>query len=570
MYDRQRGYHDDRRRYDAGPPPRSYPPARPHPAPDPYYPPRDTREDYRDYPRGRGPPPPGPPRDPYPAAPAAYARDERYSEYPRDAYYDRERDRARAWEDYYAQTGADSEPMRGAYAEERRRGGRYEDFRDRDYRDNRRPQHPASGDDRGWNRRPSHSPPDRRRGGRRSPFKESRFRRRSPSPPSPAPRRLSPPPADIRRSRDRSPSQSLAPPPKRPKLDDAASQGPVLSGSSRHLNDPPMNPLEDAAAQVPAIAPTTPDRKQESPSLILSPRLRRLSRDTDTNADAAIPEPKQEDAKPSILPEGSFARDKGKGKEILPDTKVVDVKSEELHAQFQTTSRSVVPLPNPSAMQPPKGPRHGILPSTSTGAQSAAPSSAMDALPTGPRTSTTQSFSSTAQPATPTGWDQHPPAGSDSLAPSPASTNPWGASNNGSWGRPLHPVYKVPYPVIPKFVPSPTPEEVAEQEAKAKGKGNAQGKGGNAQGKSADGSQETKPSETHEERRAKLREKNTSDYLSIYKATQRALHEMDLARVDMRMAEQRRMVADAQLELAKAGTLGIEYPGVSALPTAAD
>jgi len=49
-----------------------------------------------------------------------------------------------------------------------------------------------------------------------------------------------------------------------------------------------------------------------------------------------------------------------------------------------------------------------------------------------------------------------------------------------------------------------------------------------------------------------------SDYVQVAKATRRALHELDLAAIDLRAAENRRKVADSQVEKARAGVLGID------------
>ncbi|PPQ64026.1 hypothetical protein CVT24_009400 [Panaeolus cyanescens] len=48
------------------------------------------------------------------------------------------------------------------------------------------------------------------------------------------------------------------------------------------------------------------------------------------------------------------------------------------------------------------------------------------------------------------------------------------------------------------------------------------------------------------------------EHLQYVKGLQRALHELDLATIDLRAAETRRKIADAQLERAKTGTLGID------------
>jgi hypothetical protein len=48
-----------------------------------------------------------------------------------------------------------------------------------------------------------------------------------------------------------------------------------------------------------------------------------------------------------------------------------------------------------------------------------------------------------------------------------------------------------------------------------------------------------------------------SDYVQVAKATRRALHELDIATIDLRAAENRRKLADSQVEKARAGVLGI-------------
>jgi len=49
-----------------------------------------------------------------------------------------------------------------------------------------------------------------------------------------------------------------------------------------------------------------------------------------------------------------------------------------------------------------------------------------------------------------------------------------------------------------------------------------------------------------------------SDCLQHEKGARRALHELDMATVDLRAAEGRRKIADMQLEKAKTGSLGID------------
>lgn len=48
------------------------------------------------------------------------------------------------------------------------------------------------------------------------------------------------------------------------------------------------------------------------------------------------------------------------------------------------------------------------------------------------------------------------------------------------------------------------------------------------------------------------------DYLQRAKSLRRALHELDLATIDLRAAEIRRQIADNQLEKAINGALGID------------
>jgi len=51
----------------------------------------------------------------------------------------------------------------------------------------------------------------------------------------------------------------------------------------------------------------------------------------------------------------------------------------------------------------------------------------------------------------------------------------------------------------------------------------------------------------------------STKYLDISKGARRALHELEMAMIDLRAAEQRRIVADEQLQKAREGTLGIDY-----------
>lgn len=47
-------------------------------------------------------------------------------------------------------------------------------------------------------------------------------------------------------------------------------------------------------------------------------------------------------------------------------------------------------------------------------------------------------------------------------------------------------------------------------------------------------------------------------HVSLARAARRAVHELDLAQLDLNMAQERRKVAQAQLEKAKLGALGID------------
>jgi len=57
------------------------------------------------------------------------------------------------------------------------------------------------------------------------------------------------------------------------------------------------------------------------------------------------------------------------------------------------------------------------------------------------------------------------------------------------------------------------------------------------------------------------------DYLQRAKSLRRALHELDLATIDLRAAEIRRHIADVQLEKARNGALGIDADAPSAVIT---
>ncbi|KAF7789528.1 hypothetical protein EIP86_000474 [Pleurotus ostreatoroseus] len=60
------------------------------------------------------------------------------------------------------------------------------------------------------------------------------------------------------------------------------------------------------------------------------------------------------------------------------------------------------------------------------------------------------------------------------------------------------------------------------------------------------------------------KERVTAEYHEIARETRRAVHEYEMACIDLRAAESKRKVANGQLELARSGLLGIEYrPGPS-------
>lgn len=50
-----------------------------------------------------------------------------------------------------------------------------------------------------------------------------------------------------------------------------------------------------------------------------------------------------------------------------------------------------------------------------------------------------------------------------------------------------------------------------------------------------------------------------TEYESIDMAKRRALHELDMASLELKLAVERRIKADAQVEKARAGVLGIDY-----------
>lgn len=50
-----------------------------------------------------------------------------------------------------------------------------------------------------------------------------------------------------------------------------------------------------------------------------------------------------------------------------------------------------------------------------------------------------------------------------------------------------------------------------------------------------------------------------AEYKALAKATRRALHELEMATIDLRAAETRRIIVQAQAEKAKLGLLGVDY-----------
>ncbi|OCH95489.1 hypothetical protein OBBRIDRAFT_720338 [Obba rivulosa] len=50
-----------------------------------------------------------------------------------------------------------------------------------------------------------------------------------------------------------------------------------------------------------------------------------------------------------------------------------------------------------------------------------------------------------------------------------------------------------------------------------------------------------------------------AEYEALSRATRRALFEVDVASIDLRLAESRRQIAEKQVEKARAGVLGIDY-----------
>lgn len=59
----------------------------------------------------------------------------------------------------------------------------------------------------------------------------------------------------------------------------------------------------------------------------------------------------------------------------------------------------------------------------------------------------------------------------------------------------------------------------------------------------------------------------TAEATAIEKSTRRAMHELGMAAIDLRLAERKREAAVRQVELARAGVLGIDYVPPTAAPT---
>ena len=55
------------------------------------------------------------------------------------------------------------------------------------------------------------------------------------------------------------------------------------------------------------------------------------------------------------------------------------------------------------------------------------------------------------------------------------------------------------------------------------------------------------------------------EYGETLKAARKAMHEQEMAEIELAAAKMRREVADSQLERARLGLLGVEYDGVSGL-----
>lgn len=58
-----------------------------------------------------------------------------------------------------------------------------------------------------------------------------------------------------------------------------------------------------------------------------------------------------------------------------------------------------------------------------------------------------------------------------------------------------------------------------------------------------------------------------AEYGETLKATRKAIHEQEMAEIELAAAKMRREVADSQLEKARLGLLGIDFDGISGLVT---
>lgn len=56
-----------------------------------------------------------------------------------------------------------------------------------------------------------------------------------------------------------------------------------------------------------------------------------------------------------------------------------------------------------------------------------------------------------------------------------------------------------------------------------------------------------------------------ADYGEVLKAARKAMHEQEMAEIELTAARMRREVADSQLEKSRVGQLGIDYDGISGL-----
>ena len=66
----------------------------------------------------------------------------------------------------------------------------------------------------------------------------------------------------------------------------------------------------------------------------------------------------------------------------------------------------------------------------------------------------------------------------------------------------------------------------------------------------------------------KIRLAAAEEYKAMLLQKQRTSHDLQLAELDLRAAQMRRMIAEDQLERARMGELGVEYNGIPAtLPT---